>query len=662
MTKSDKAIKYWATEPITDIAYSILDKVEDYYKFLRVSGRLDLYKRAWAYYFRQRLTQASLQTGGEQGELTTLSMNHYRNLLAHLETMTTSQRIAFEAKATNTDVKSQAQTILATSLLDYYMREKKLDRVIVAAVKEGLIFGEAFVRCEWDVHAGDEYGSTATGAPVYAGDIKYTNYNTLNVVRDYTKQAPGEDKYVILRDFVNKFDLAAQYPDLEKRILEDCDDAVELSRTTTVNYIGLDDSDNIPVYTLLHEPTPSVPMGRYTQVLTNGTVLLDGPLPYKEAHVYRIAPDEENGTIFGYTVGFDILPIQQSHDILSSSIISNQATFGVQNVLVPKGADLSVSQLAGGMNMVEFDAKQGEIKALNLTQTPPEIFNFLITLEKEMETISGVNSVARGNPEASLQSGSALALVQSMALQFNQNLQRAYIQLVEDVGTGTINILKEYAAVPRVAAITGKSNRPLMREFTGDDLKAINRVTVDAGNPLQKTAAGKTQMAENLLGAGFIENPDQYIQVLNTGTLQPVIEGKTAQLLLMRGENEALTENKPVRALITDDHAKHIQEHMVILSNPEIRMDPSNPVLAATLAHIQEHMGMLQNPMTVQLHMALQGQAMPTQAQVPTNAGPMNPELPVEQQAENVNMPAMPSPPQNSDPATQATIEAMSEG
>src|SRR5690606_13663300 len=106
----------------------------------------------------------------------------------------------------------------------------------------------------------------------------------------------------------------------------------------------------------------------------------------------------------------------------------------------------------------------------NLTQTPPEIFNFMTQIERLMETISGVNSVARGNPEASLKSGAALALVQSMAIQFSQNLQRAYAQLIEDLGTSTINILKDFAAVPRVAAIAGKSNRPMMREFVGDDL------------------------------------------------------------------------------------------------------------------------------------------------------------------------------------------------
>lgn len=654
---------YWASVPAAEIADEILDRREKYYKFLSLSGRLDLYRRSWAYYYRPRLTGASLQSGGDQGELTTLSINHFRNLLSHLETMTVQQRATFEPRATNSDVKSQSQVILATGLLDYYMREKKMERYLVQAVKEALIYCEAFLRVEWDATGGQEYGMTATGAPQYDGDIKYSVYTPLDCIRDFSQTAPGKDKWFILREFENKYDLAAKYPDISERILEDSADMLELARTTTINYLALEESDNIPVYTLIHKPTPALPQGRYCQVLDNGTVLLDGPLPYKEAHVYRIAPDEEDGTIFGYSVSMDLLPMQEGLDVLYSTAMTNQATFGVQNVLTPKGSDLSVSQVAGGLNLLEFDSKAGEPKALNLTQTPAEIFNFMGMIEKLMETISGVNSVARGNPEASLKSGAALALVQSMAIQFSQNLQRAYAQLIEDTGTGTINILKDFAATPRVAAIAGKSNRPLMKEFTGDDLKAINRVMVDMGNPMTRTTAGKAQLAETLMQNELIDNADQYIQVVTTGRLEPIIEGKQSQLLLIKGENEMLSENKPVRALVTDDHQKHILEHTTVLANPEIRQDPNNPIVAATLAHIQEHINMMNNPMVQQLQGILHNEVVPgpAPAQPQMNDGGtanmMNAAPPVVQQAQQVNMPNQPNPPQGADPRSQEIIK-----
>lgn len=653
--------QYWASVPSDEIANNVLERVENYYDYLRLSGRLDLMKRSWSYYYRPRINGGRLNPAGQQGELTTLSVNHYRNLLLHLETMTVQQRASFEPRATNSDVKSQSQVILCIGLLDYYMREKKLEKYITQAVKDSLIFSEGFVRCEWNATSGEKYGVTELGADIYEGDLQYTNYTPLNCIRDYTKTSPNND-WVVLRDFVNKYDLAAKFPELQDDILSDSVDVLNLVSTTTLNAIALEESDNVALYTLLHKPTPALPNGRYTTCLENGTVLMDGSIPYGETHVYRVAPDEETGTIFGYTVGFDLLPIQESIDVLYSTVITNQSTFGVQNILTPIGHNLSTSQLSGGLNVIEYDPKTGKPESLNLTSTPPEIFNFINQLEHLGETISGVNSVARGNPEASLKSGAALALVQSMAIQFSMGLQRSYAALVEDLGTGTINILKTFAAVPRVAAISGKSNRPMMKEFTGDSLNAINRVTVDMGNPMSRTTAGKVNLAEQMLNFNMIENPDQYIQVVTTGRLEPVIEGKQAQLLLIKGENEQLADGIEQRALITDNHAKHILEHTTVLSNPDIRQDPANPIVAVTLAHITEHMTMMQNPANAQLMMVLHQEPLPPQSPqgvVPQAGQMLDSAPPVVQQAQGVNQPNFPSPPNGTDSRSAEVIEGM---
>jgi hypothetical protein len=653
--------EYWASVSSEEIADRILDKVDEYYKFLGTSGRLDLYRRSWMYYYRPRLTGGALVPAGQQGELTALSVNNYRNLLLHLETMTLSQRPNFEPRASNTDVASQSQVILAAGLLDYYMREKRLERFIKQATKDCLMYGEGFLRAEWNANGGDTYGKTASGATVYQGDLKYTNYSPINVVRDHTKQSPASEDWYIPRDFVNKYDLAAKFPDLKEKILDDSVDALLASRTSMIGYNNLEDSDQIAVYTLLHEPSPALPTGRFTQVLENGTVLMDGPLPYEETHMYRMAPDEESGTIFGYTVAFDLLPIQEAFDIVVSTAITNISTFGVQNILMPKGHDISTSQIAGGLNVIEYDPKVGKPESLQLTNTAPEVYNFMNMLDHWGETISGVNSVARGNPEASLKSGAALALVQSMAVQFSMGLQQSYAELVEDSGSGTIYILQDFAAVPRVAAIAGISNRPLMKEFSGKDLDKIHRVTVDMGNPLTRTTAGKVNLADAFLEKGMIENPDQYIQVVTTGRLEPVIEGKQANLLNMKSENERLSDGIQPRAVITDDHAKHILEHSTVMASPEVRDDPNGKIMTATLAHIQEHLNLAQSPGYALLAPMLGHQQMvPTQAPVPGGSGTgdmLNGTPPVVQQAHGVNQPSMPDAPAGTDPQSASFIE-----
>jgi hypothetical protein len=315
-------------------------------------------------------------------------------------------------------------------------------------------------------------------------------------------------------------------------------------------------------------------------------------MPYRTLPVYRISPSDILGTPFGYTPLFDLLPLQEAINSLYSTILTNQHTFGVQNVLNPRGSDVNVSSLAGGLNLIDYNPQAGKPEPMNLTQTPPEVFNFLKMLEQAQETISGVNSVARGNPEASLKSGTALALVQSMTLQFISGLQQSYIQLIEDVGTGLINMLKDFASVPRVAMIAGKSQRAYLEKmFVGDDLSQVNRVIVDVGNPLARTTAGKIQLAESLIQYGIIKNPQQFFTVLNTGNLNTMNEYQQNELLLIRAENEKLAEGIPVVALAIDEHMAHIKEHKGVLADPDLRNDPE--LVARTLEHINEHIALL---------------------------------------------------------------------
>jgi len=637
---------YFANADIEELPSEIIKRVEDYQQFLVTSGRLRLWQRSYDFYYKTARNGSKLNKSGEQGEYTSINVNHYRNLLLHLKTMTTQQRPAFEPRATNTDYKSQAQTILAAGLLDYYMREQRLERNVKTAVEHGLVFGEGFVRNEWDTSLGELYTiDPEDDSPIRQGDIRYTNFTPLNVARDYTKQDATSHEWYILTSYRNRYALAAKYPDLAEKIL-DLPSAYEMEYKLTMSSSLGEDTDDIPVYEFYHEPNDAVPNGKLTVCLSDDIVLLDGDLPYRDLPVYRLSPEDQIDTCFGYTVGFDLIPVQEAIDGLYSTVITNQSTFGVQNIAIPQGHNLSVTQVSGGLNLIEYDSKLGKPEALNLTDTPAEIFNFITQLEHLSETLSGVNSVARGNPEASLKSGSALALVQSMAIQFSIGLQQSYVSLLEDLGTSTINILRDFANSPRIAIVAGKSQRSMLNEFTGDDLGLVNRVTVDMGNALARTTAGKVQLAENLLQNGLIKTPEEYIMVLSTGRLEPAIEGLQSELLNIKAENEDLSIDKHVPVMITDQHQIHIQEHKSILASPEARRNPE--LIRTVLSHIQEHINALSDPANAQILAVLQQQPLPPQQMNSNvqgkgpNAQVLDPSRTVEQKADSVNMPNMP--------------------
>lgn len=618
---------YFAAKPAEDTAQVLTQRSEDWFQTLDTSGYLDKIRTSWLAYhgnfFENNGESHTISFGGEQGELTQIGVNHYRNIAQHTINMITAARPMMEARAINSDQKSLVQAQLANGILDYYMRDHRLENYFKNAVESAVVFGVGYIKMEWNSTRGELFDyNEDLGIEIREGDLEFTNLSPFDVMFDTHREDRKHD-WVICRSFKNRFDLAAKYPELEEQILAlPTKDQILKFSTFTYSY---DDTDLVPVYEFYHRRTESMPDGRYLLYLDGETVLLDSPMPYRDLPVYAIAPGYFLGTAYGYTPMFDLLPLQDAVNSLYSTILTNQTAFGVQNIVVPKAADVSIQQLSGGLNMIEANLQGGaRIEPLNLTQTPKEIFEYLQMLIKDMETISGINQVARGNPDPNLRSGNAMALIQSMALQFMSGLQQSYVMLIEDVGTGIINILKDHANVPRVATIVGKNKRSFIKEFKGDDLDAVNRVVVDIGNPLARTTAGKLEMAEQLLQMQAITTYQEYIQVIQTGQLDVMTEDTTSQLNLVRGENERMMEGGTVVAIFTDDHALHIKDHSAILNDPELRLDAD--LVQRVTAHIQEHIGLLQTTDPNILNMLGQTPIAPPQPPMsPQGPGPQGP-------------------------------------
>ena len=324
----------------------------------------------------------------------------------------------------------------------------------------------------------------------------------------------------------------AKYPELREKISKIKSKSDQSYYRLSLS--PLDETVDIPVYEFFHKRTESLPEGRYIMYLDDDTVLVDTAMPYRSLPVYSIMPSHYLGTPYGYSPMFDLLPMQDAVNSLYSTILTNNNAFGVQSILSPRGNDIRISQIEEGLNFIEYNAvvgggQSGRPEPLQLTRTAPETYNFLQMLVRDMETISGVNSVARGNPESSLKSGTALALVQSQALQFISGLQQSYVTLIENIGTGLVELLQDFARVPRVAAIVGRTNRVKMEEFSSKDIESISRVVVDVGNALAQCLGkdtpvmmsdGSTKLVQDIKVGEQVMGPDSLprtVEAVNSG-------------------------------------------------------------------------------------------------------------------------------------------------
>lgn len=674
-----------------EIAVKVLnDKANEWFQGVTDINYIDKIKRSWKayhgdYYGDYGSNGHEISFGGENGELVNLAVNHYRNLARHILVMVTGTRPSFQCRAINTDRKSLIQAKLGNGLLDYYMREMRLEQVLKDAVEYAIVLGSGYVKLEWNSTKGkvydyvepdpssivdydeddrplDEQGNILNPFPIHEGEVDFTLLSPFDVVFDSTKEYYDKNDWIICRSFINKHDLATKYPEFAKQIKET--DTKEKQEKTARRYstYKLDETVDIPVYEFFHKRTESMPNGRYMLYASEEIILEDTVMPYRDLPVYRIVPSSILGTPYGYSDMFDLLPLQEMLNSLYSTAATNLNAFGVQSILAPRGCDVEAEQLGDGMQYISYNAQVGKPEPLQLVNTSPEVYQMMSLLEKTMETLSGVNSVARGNPEQSLRSGNALALVQSQALQFVSGLQQSYIRLLEDVGTGLINLLKDFAMVPRIAAISGISNTTEMREFKSDDIKSINRVVVDAGNALMQTTAGRAQVAENLLQMGLIDNVDKYLMVLNTGSLDYITEGKIDNLTLIKSENEALVRGESLQAIWSERHSVHIKEHMEVLNDPQLKRDPD--LVQRVLDHVQEHANLLRttDPFLLQTIGEQPLAPAPNPANMGQQGGPQGPQgggnpVPMDQPNAPMMQPQNPLPSDLPQPAEPAGVK-----
>jgi hypothetical protein len=413
-------------------------------------------------------------------------------------------------------------------------------------------------------------------------------------------------------------------------------------------YSTRENEDLVVTFNFRHKKTEAIPEGREILCLADGTVLTDAEFNWEDLQIYCISPSKIHNTAFSYTPGFDLLAINNALDILYSTFITNQVTFGVQNIWSEKGSELTVRQLAGGMNHIQTRAGMSPPQPLQLTATAPELFKGIELLEKALESLSGVNAVSRGDTPSSLKSGSALALVASRAIEYNDAFKSSYQDVAARVGDATIKRLQRHATTKRVADIVGKNKRSYQRTFDKSSLDGISRVLVEQINPLFNTTSGKLDVANSMLQAGMIKTPDHYLEVIETGRTEPLTENSHAEYMNIKAENETMREGGEARAMLTDKHTLHIMEHSALLASPEARNNPA--LVMAVTRHLEEHeMLWMQLTSRPALLAALQQQPAPMPMMPQQQGGPpppqgegVNTEVPPDPNSPEVQMPTNP--------------------
>lgn len=640
-------MKYFADLPVDDLIPKLGEKIRGYHDHLEQTGLGAKRRRSYDLYYGRHIKAGSGMGAdspvdvGRDGELKAYPVNHYRNLIRHGLALTTSQKPAYNLSAKKPDLKSQTQTKLGRNIFDHYLKKKRLIKHQNGAAERALVMAKGYLYMCWDRHAGTpimpDLMMGGDGQPVLdddghprmklqkSGDVFACALSSFDVIYDYKLTEWENAEWVVVREYKNKWALATQYPEKFEEITRATgrDEYAHTSSSLLPQWFvrteGEDNDDIIPIYTFYHRKSDALLKGRKTIFINGRITVEDGEMPYSRLPVFPIVAGEMFETCEGYTEAFDNMPLQDVLNVLYSIPFTNQQAFGVQTIWMPNVGEVTYTQLGKGLAMLKGGAPGTEPRALQLTATPAEIFTNQKSVEAAMEKISGINSVVRGEPDASLKSGIALGRVQAMAIQFASNFQKNWAELIEESGTFLFELLKQnlsHEMEISLSASGGRSSKSMTTTFKRDDIQEIDRVDVEIGNPIANTVAGRLELAESFLEKRAITVP-QYFEVLNTGQFDSILEGPKKQQEAIRQENEWLSEGKPVRAMATDKHTLHASEHLAVINDPMIRDlvsqgdELATQVMMNTLTHIDEHAQMSGFPDPMAFYALINGEPPP---------------------------------------------------
>lgn len=590
---------YFWNLPTDECAFALWGRIEGYYNEMRRTGRFALYRNSYTNFYMGWIYRAAMYKSGEMGELTRSFWNHERNILLHLKNQTVQNKVSYKTQVLNSNASSSQTRVLVDGLAEHFEQDQryKLDVRASQAVEDALVFGESSIAVIWNKALGKPAMPDEDGTMLNEGDVEYINITPMDLIINTTHQDRTMIQWKIFRRWVNKYDLAAQFPDQNEKLTKMSD--TEGSYGTKLVTLIIHDDETIPVFYCFHEKTPAVPDGRFLLMADPSCVLMDSGLEdagYDEIPIYDNIPNTMAGSPYGYTVAFDLIPLQQGLNELISSVTSNNINFATQCVMAPKGSNLHYQSLATGMTFIEWDPKMGpngKPEPLNLLHSAPETYQFMDLHVKTMETLAGVSAMDRGQPDASITSGQYAALITTNSVLFQQPLQRAFANLCEDVMNGTIKILKRNMKQDRIVQIVGENNASCAQEWGPEELSEVSGVTVELVNPMIQTPSGKMQLADVLMKTGLIKDAQQYIGVYTDGDLPRLYHRQETQLILVKQENETLMKGQGFLPAITDNHVMHILEHTANIDTMDARLNPNQPYVIETLNHIQAHINMM---------------------------------------------------------------------
>lgn len=349
--------------------------------------------------------------------------------------------------------------------------------------------------------------------------------------------------------------------------------------------------NKVSVFEIWHAGTDLLESGAYIKIV-GSTILENTPHPYshKQLPIIRLTDIDVPGQFRAMSTVDNVGPLNILRNKTSYLISKAMAIGSHLKWIMPKGA-VTVSSLGNSATVVEYTG--GVPPRLEMPRTTtPDMFQFRNDLRQDIERISGVHGVSRGEPPPGIRAGIALQFLEE---QENQRANSAILKhnaMIREIWRHTLAIAGDMydESDGRLINILGKNNQYKVRDLRDVDLSTPFDIRVQNSSSLPDSKAGKVQSIIDLKEAfpDLVPN-NQVADILDLAQPDKYIDWVAVAIQKAESENDRLLEGEEVAEPKNfEEQITHWQTHMKVIQSANFDKVPEK-VQQMVFDHILAH-------------------------------------------------------------------------
>lgn len=464
----------------------------------------------------------------------------------------------------------------AKSVLDFIWYENKIEEVLQEFARQIKVFGESYMWILWDPQKGDVHPDFAAaraagkqvpildskGEPVkntkgepmmmdktvHIGDLDYIVDSPWHVFDQPCRNRRNID-WSIRWYLVDVEFLKAKYPDKAHLIHADLD-LNSLYSGYRLDIARL--KNQIVVYDLYHRSHEFMEKGRHIKRVKN-VILENDILPYEHGEIPYVymadidVPDQIRGMSFFQ----QLFPLQHQVNACASLIYKSLVLFSHPKLVIQDGS-CDMQQLLNESTVVSYS---GGVPPTLLAQSPiaDALFSYKNSLVEDMEKLSGVFTMSRGEAPSGVRAAKALRVLEE------QEDKRSYITATKYNYNAIVENAKMTLSVAgtfyedsdgRLAQIVGRDNEYKILQFKAANLSKPYHFRIENTTALSQSPAARIDEITELMQVRFDPmapiSREQFVQLLDLTASEQFKDIVTRSTRCAESENDDFVAGRPV--------------------------------------------------------------------------------------------------------------------